>query len=216
MSITRPSQTLLEAVLAIGVILTATLGSSTLIISTITAGRASQDRIEAANLAREGIEAVRMTRDSNWLKRDQNVRDCSPPASCTAVTEWDDNGPTSPNAYTPLGTTSGKCWQLLFDSGLGQWQLYDAGAPSGSPPQCPATVINEVTDSSTGAIYLTEVYAPLGSTPTKYKRRLMVIKQTDTTAVGSVDYLDVVSTVTWASRIGNRSYTAEERLYNWK
>lgn len=69
----RPSQTLLEAILAIGVILVAVFSSTTLIVSTVTAGQSSEDKILAGNLAREGIEVVRGIRDSNWIKRAENI-----------------------------------------------------------------------------------------------------------------------------------------------
>ena len=60
-------QGLLEAIIAIGIILTATIASLTLIVSSIEASRGVRERLIASNLAREGIEAVRAVRDSNWL-----------------------------------------------------------------------------------------------------------------------------------------------------
>lgn len=60
-------QGLLEAIIAIGIILTATIASLTLIVSSIEASRGVRERLIASNLAREGIEAVRAARDSNWL-----------------------------------------------------------------------------------------------------------------------------------------------------
>jgi Tfp pilus assembly protein PilV len=68
---TRPTrqrgQGLLEAIIAIGVILTSTIASLTLIIVSIEANRGVRERLIAVNLAREAIEVVRMMRDSNWL-----------------------------------------------------------------------------------------------------------------------------------------------------
>lgn len=60
-------QGLLEAIIAIGIILTATVASLTLIVSSIEAGHGVRERLIAMNLAREGMEVVHMTRDSNWL-----------------------------------------------------------------------------------------------------------------------------------------------------
>ena len=60
-------QGLLEAIIAIGIILTATVASLTLIVSSIEAGRGVRERLIAMNLAREGMEVVHMIRDSNWL-----------------------------------------------------------------------------------------------------------------------------------------------------
>jgi hypothetical protein len=58
---------LLEAVIAIGILLAGVVGSLVLINSTINLGRANQDRIVAQNLAREGIELVYSLRNSASL-----------------------------------------------------------------------------------------------------------------------------------------------------
>ena len=71
-------QSLLELIVALGVILAGVLGGLTLVISSITAARRTQQQIIAQNLAREGLELVRSVRDSNWL---------------------DPNYPTSPDAW---------------------------------------------------------------------------------------------------------------------
>lgn len=64
----RPSgQGLLEAIIAIGIILTATVASLTLIVSSIEASHGVRERLIAMNLAREGMEVVHQVRDSNWL-----------------------------------------------------------------------------------------------------------------------------------------------------
>lgn len=65
-AITR-GQSLLELLVALGVILAGILGTLTLVLSSINAGRRAAEQIVAQNLAREGIELVRAVRDSNWL-----------------------------------------------------------------------------------------------------------------------------------------------------
>ena len=60
-------QSLLELIVAIGIILACTIATLTLVITSIQAGRKGSDKIIATNLAREGIEIVRNIRDSNWL-----------------------------------------------------------------------------------------------------------------------------------------------------
>lgn len=63
----KNGQGLLEAVVAIGIIVAGLLSVLTLTTSNImTAGEASSQLL-ANNLAREGIEAVRIIRDSSWL-----------------------------------------------------------------------------------------------------------------------------------------------------
>lgn len=62
--------TLLETVIAIGIILFGLL--SMLLLSTVTlfSGKSTSEEFIAANFAQEGIEAVRSIRDSNWLAYD--------------------------------------------------------------------------------------------------------------------------------------------------
>lgn len=59
--------TLLEAVIAIGVILVGVVGTLVLINTTIRLGRANQDRIVAQDLAREGMELAYAQRNSGSL-----------------------------------------------------------------------------------------------------------------------------------------------------
>jgi len=68
----RPGQTLLEAVIAIGVIMSGVVGSLVLVNTTIKLGRANQDRLIAQNLAREGIELVYDLRNSATLVHTEN------------------------------------------------------------------------------------------------------------------------------------------------
>ena len=58
---------MVEAAVALGIIVTAVSSSLTLVMASIRAEKESETDIVAANLAREGIEAVRAIRDSNWL-----------------------------------------------------------------------------------------------------------------------------------------------------
>lgn len=60
-------QGLIEALIAVSIILAAIISTLTLIISSINAGRVSIDKLIAASLAREGIEIVRNIRDGNWI-----------------------------------------------------------------------------------------------------------------------------------------------------
>lgn len=64
--------TLLEGIVAIGVISVGLAGALSLALSNLSSAQGNERRIVAANLAREGIEFVRNQRDSNWLKVDLN------------------------------------------------------------------------------------------------------------------------------------------------
>ena len=62
---------MIEALIAITIILTAVVGGLTLMISSFTAEQESNNRIIASNLAREAIEIARNFRDSSWLKSER-------------------------------------------------------------------------------------------------------------------------------------------------
>lgn len=65
-------QSLLETIMALGIIVIAVTATIGLLISTMKSGRTSVNRVIAANLAREAIEAARDIRDTNWLKIQAN------------------------------------------------------------------------------------------------------------------------------------------------
>lgn len=71
----RSSQgfTLLEGIIALGVISVGLVAALTLAVANLTTSENNQDRIVAANLAREEIEAVRNMRDSNWLRAETHT-----------------------------------------------------------------------------------------------------------------------------------------------
>lgn len=60
-------QSMIEVIVASGIIMTAVSAALTLVSSSVNAEKNSAAQIAAGNLAREGVEAVRSIRDSNWL-----------------------------------------------------------------------------------------------------------------------------------------------------
>lgn len=200
----RSAQSLLEAIIAIGVILAATISATTLVVTTISSGRSSADKVEAANLAREGVEVVRVIRDSNWMKRVQNVIDGTVVGATT--TRWDDT-PFS-NGYQPLGTATGSCYMALYDSNYGWFVVATGSAPCTFPADAR---INQVTDN--GQTFLTSQYCPVICSPTKYSRIISI--QLVSTDVAAGDYLQVTSTVNWNNH-GAKTLAMTERLYDWR
>ncbi len=207
MHITRQSagQSLLEAIVAIGVILTTVIGSTTLIISSITAGRISQNRVEAANFAREGVEIVRSIRDSNWLKFEQNELD----PSTAAPPLWN------------AGLTAGTKRAAFSFSATNLWILQNC--PSGCTSS--NSVIYRTTYSLTGQTWYAQYQnlatcAAGGRTcvATKYYRSIdLSYVNDDLNNDGTPEqYLLAVSTVNWNDRTGTKTLSAQTRLYDWK
>jgi hypothetical protein len=212
----RPGQTLLETVLAAGVITASVVGSMTVIISTISVGQTSQSQVEAANFAREGVEVVRGIRDSNWLKREQNVADGS-----AVVTSWDDDGTTA--GYQAMGPL--RPYTATYQSSSNSWLLRRCAAPT-----CTDT---ETTVYQSGPLTQPNYFTQDSSTctnpcrATRYHRVITITKvsnESTTPNIGTLEYLDVVVEVFWRERTGrdvkypgfNRRLTAEERLYDWR
>lgn len=206
---TSPGQTLLEAVVAIGIILTAVIGSSTLIVSSITAGRASQNRTEAANYAREGIEIIRSMRDSNWLKIEQNEYSIPLTVPPTLPT-W--NTGLSNGGYI-LTYTTGSGWGLVGCSGglctTGNTGIY-LTVNSGR------TMYNQYSS----LVACSTAPGTSSCTATKYRRVITITQATDDLGNGSgpddQTYLQVQSTVNWTARVSPTTLTSQIRLYDWK
>lgn len=62
--------TLLETIIAVGVLAIGIVGSLTLVSKSVQTVKMSQNRLVASYLAQEGIELVRNIRDSNWAAGD--------------------------------------------------------------------------------------------------------------------------------------------------
>ncbi|OGY79665.1 MAG: hypothetical protein A3B74_02740 [Candidatus Kerfeldbacteria bacterium RIFCSPHIGHO2_02_FULL_42_14] len=111
---TQTGQTLLEVIIAIGVITVGIIGTIALVITSTKAGNVSQNELIATNLAREGIEVARSIRDNNWLAIEAN----------TPGVTWDQDlfDPAAPG-----GGLAGFTAIPLFDADNNQWSLdFDA------------------------------------------------------------------------------------------
>ena len=65
--------TLLEIIIAMGVIISVLTSALVLITLTVNSTKASRSRIIAISLSQEGLEIVRNIRDSNWLSNRRNI-----------------------------------------------------------------------------------------------------------------------------------------------
>ncbi|MBI2984294.1 MAG: hypothetical protein HYY50_01585 [Candidatus Kerfeldbacteria bacterium] len=214
MLIKRRAQTLLETVIAAGVIVVSVIGSTTLIISTMTVGRLSQSRVEAGNFAREGLEIIRGIRDSNWLQREQNIAD-----GASGTVQWDDSGQST--GYVSLGGSgTPKCWRPDFDPTVG-WSIVTVACPAGGmiPTDCLADAPRVYRyDDGSGNRHYTDTDCGADCAPTIFRRNVAVALQTEavTGIPNPVPYLQVVSTICWDDRVSHKPVIVEERLYDWR
>jgi type II secretory pathway pseudopilin PulG len=196
-------QTLLEAIVAIGVLSTAIVAALSLAVASLAAEQVSLDQVTAGNLAREGIEVVRLMRDGNWL----------------ANREWDDG------LYDAAGSLDYD-GAPRFDPQAGTWafafgvdQLTDAGA-----------IVYRHTGGDGGAVvglFRQASAAPGGAVDSGFRRlvtmnpicedasgNLAVITSGTCPADGKVG-VQALSSVRWQSAGRVHELTVEERMYDW-
>ncbi|MFA5069879.1 MAG: hypothetical protein WC528_01220 [Patescibacteria group bacterium] len=123
-------QSLIETIIAIGLVMTVVISSITMGVYVTRLGRGSQNNLVAVNLAREGLEVVRNIRDGNWLKKSQGVEyQAGPPI---VYYQWDTglDGCSGANycLVRPEFTTVGGF--LVFD----KWALHKIESPYCLPP----------------------------------------------------------------------------------
>ncbi len=72
----RKGETILETLIAMGVLLIGIMMASTIMSTSIRNINSSKNRVVAVNIAKEGLEAIRNIRDTNWLKFNSKKREC--------------------------------------------------------------------------------------------------------------------------------------------
>lgn len=121
--------TLLETVIAIGVILIGVVAVITLIIGSVKAGEATKQEVIGFNMSREGMEIARAIRDDNWLKIEDGdestewmsgLLDAAGDTTAIATFNRSTNAWSlafSPNTFTDV-CGNHICSQLFLDNGV--------------------------------------------------------------------------------------------------
>lgn len=221
---TQEGQTLLEVLIAIGVIIVGMVGTITLVITSTKAGATSRNEIIATNLAREGLEIARSIRDNNWLAIEAN----------TPGVTWD-QGTFDPSA--PGGGLAGFTGIPLFDAVNNRWSL-DFRADDFT-----TTCTDHVCTQVLGIQNRLHQYAdalPPGSTPTPFFRLLTLrpicrdennaealLEDSSKACVDLANQnglganpkkvgVEIESQVRYLVEQEQATYTLVDRLYNWK
>ncbi|MFA6198453.1 MAG: hypothetical protein WC734_04885 [Patescibacteria group bacterium] len=208
---------LLEAMVALLVLMIGIVSVMVLMLANTTAARVSRDQIIASNLARESVEIARSIRDSNWLKIEGNEKHLDGSAY-----KWDDGLWDATNtlygAY-PTHDDTALTWSLVYTAaapGADVWKVYldSTGFPAGG-----------LYNQYAGAV-------PAAATVTKYTRKIytypicydavgnesilnadgQTCALTGTTKIG----VQVKAQVRWVDNGNNRTVSVEAKLYNWK
>lgn len=197
---------LVEAIVAIGILVTGILSVVTLAQSNISSSKSVEARLIAINLAREGMEAVRSIRDDNWLKGRTDVTG--------SANAWDIglSGAGDSTAIVVLNSNTLE-WSLDFTPN----NITDSNA--------------RMRRNSARGLYRQSLESPwpAGETVTPYFRLITIYsicnnypgtQETFDTASCSSGWnksgVRVVSQVLWEERGRAQSLEVEAMLYNWR
>ncbi|OGE88580.1 MAG: hypothetical protein A2722_03110 [Candidatus Doudnabacteria bacterium RIFCSPHIGHO2_01_FULL_50_11] len=118
-------QTLIETIVAIGLLTTGILGGLSLAVYSLNSSDTALKQLVATGLAREGIEIVRNARDTNW--KTGTLTDCSADmgAGQFCYTNWLDGMPGLPGNVKSrtVFTPSANSW-VIDNTGGPNFQLY--------------------------------------------------------------------------------------------
>ncbi|MFH0951646.1 MAG: hypothetical protein V1838_00450 [Patescibacteria group bacterium] len=201
----QKGQGLLEAVLAVGVILTSVVLFISLSIAITDYGRRSESKTLATNLAREGIEAVRNKRDSNWLIGDPfyyGLTGSGVPPPQTFVINHD----------IDIISSSDE-WKFVPNSDFGLADCY-----LDTTPICACYT---ATNSLCQLLINSEGFYNSSGSRTPYYRLVFIKPMTKngivTTPVNKLTtQMKVISQVYWIERGQAQTVTLETTLYDWQ
>lgn len=183
----QKGQTLLETVLAVGVILIGLVSLIALFTATNIAGRQSTKQVVAANLAREGIEVARHLRDSNWLAIEDGD-----------AVAWADGLYTSMDPTSiPIFDTVGFAWSLSLLA-----EDFVNICPGGH-------ACSRIYQDNEGRYLQFEGVPKVGYQETDYSRLITI------TPISNEE-LEVVCEVQWEEQDQIHSYQLIEHIYDWK
>lgn len=195
-------QTLIETIVAIGLLTTGIIAGLAAAISSLGASDQGIQQIVAANLAREGVEVVRKIRDSNWYSG--SLQNCD---------AW-------------FGTVTGQqCYQNWDDGIAGS--VIGADYRAVFNPASNAWALNPTAGGSQTRLLLRAdgIYSHTGPGIWRYSRLITITQDTAAPFAADNPRLLVRSTVWWQNRrcpaVDSPSLTTcklvvEEYLTNWK
>ncbi len=201
----RHAQGLIETIIAIGIIITGVVSSTSLMVQNQISSEDAQKRLVAVNLAREGLEIVRNMRDTNWLSCEisQGILNCN---------NWDQG------ISFGSDTTAVPVFNALDNS----W-LIDFTADSIHHDDARIWRRNSGDPAAIGAQFNSDQQTPDDSVLTNY-RRILELKSicSDKTIADECSGgltkigIRVQSKVSWLDRGKESEIVIEERLFNWR
>ncbi|MEY4722719.1 MAG: hypothetical protein RLZZ324_232 [Candidatus Parcubacteria bacterium] len=196
-------QSMLEAIIASGIIVTAVASALTLVTSSIQASKESETSITATNLAREGVEVVRNMRDSNWL-----------------ADKPFDTGLSSGTDYAGI---------LVFTPATGAWAMDYAAADNATDAAARVYRHDGTAPGATLGLMTQAAVQPASTSASPYGR-IVLTEPICEDAVGVITTVSsgadcgaktkvgirVLSRVYWTLGGRPRKIESEERMYDWR
>ena len=202
---------LIETIVAMGVILAATVGPLALVTSGIADFAYTKNKLIAVNLAQEGVELTRSVRDDNTLCDTING---------APVWPWN-RDPQSGGTFVNFVGEISIDQTMNIDCGIGTYQGNPVviKVPLLPPDGC----INKLRlDTTTG------IYGHNGDKETIFSRCVQIMvppvcidqDAPDATCPDSdvllSDQMEIISTVIWSEKGRQNTAVLRERIYNWK
>ena len=193
----RGGQSLVEVIVALGILSTAVAAALTLSASSLNAQTDNQGYMVATNLAREGIEVARNIRDSNWL----------------ADQEWDSGLYGADDDYSAIA---------VFNRVSGDWTMNFTPDDLG---QASTRIWSYLTDPV--GIYVQAVSQPANTAATRFYRLVTlqpvcrdgVVKSEGSACDPLTDPkvgIRIRSQVSWTVGGRDRQAEVEETMYDWR
>ncbi len=197
----RGGFTLVETLVALAVILAATVGPVSLITRGLSDFSFSKNKLIATNLAQEGIELIRAVRETNIVCDILNG---------PTVWPWNENPelPNPPSGNTFSTATAGIAVDLVTTTNCNV-----GGGVSIVVPILSASCLEKLRfDPATG------IYGNSGPEQTIFTRcvSIQVPSNSPDSGIPAADQMDIISTVTWNEKGNSKSMILQERLYNWR
>lgn len=207
--------TLIEVVITLAVFTIGIVASFSLAIANLNNARDNFNRVLATNLAREGIELIRSTRDSNWLRTEDNEICGTAPADY--ICNWDeglkedfvymDYLDTTPVSYSncAVGSSMSACLNTCVGDGeCGLYQNVDN------------YYVHDGTNARFTGMYRLIKIGTICQNNTTGEERIGDGSLSCTALTETKIGIEAISNVQWGDRSMDNTVEIRETFYNWR
>lgn len=184
--------TLLETVVALGIIVTTVAGPMSLIVRGVLSSSFSKNKVTAVNLAQEGLELIRQVRENNII--------------CDQL-----NGPSSWDWFKDPTPPGNPIITAAVEADADATETISCGAQSIITPKLTVYAATKLRfDPTTG------FYRYGGAQETIFSRRIDIDQPSADGNIPASEQRDITVTVNWKERGFDKILVLKERMYNWR